>query len=76
MSPAAGTRREVLVDAVTIASGFLLPQVVFHATWIFVTEQIITTQALTVSAPLVSSLNQAWLLVWGMSLALVGLAWF
>jgi hypothetical protein len=69
-----GKRRELLVDAICVAVGFLLPQLTFHATWLYVTRELIITQAMLLNSAVVSAIHMEWVTVLGATLALVALA--
>lgn len=63
-----GKRRELLIDALCIAVGVLLPQLVFHVSWLYIAQEMIRTYSLTVSPAVVNTINLEWLTVWGLSL--------
>lgn len=69
-----GKRRELLIDGITVAVGFLLPQLTFHATWLYVTNELIYTQGMLVNSTVVSTIHAEWLIVLGATLALITLA--
>ncbi len=71
-----GTRREMLVDVVCITAGVLLPQLVFHGTTVWTLQDLIAANNLSVGSAVVSALNLEWLVVWGLSMSLVGLAFW
>ncbi len=67
-----GRRRELVIDALCIALGVLLPQIVFHVSWLYIAREIINTYGLTVGPAVVNTINLEWQIVWGLSL-LIGL---
>lgn len=69
-----GTRRELTIDLLTIAVGFLMPTLVFHASWLYITNDLISTFTLTVNHVAVNAINLEWVIVWVVSLLLVGAA--
>lgn len=69
-----GLRREMFIDIVTIALGVLLPQLVFHATYVWTTQEVVTANNFGVNGSVIQTLNMEWMLVWGISMALAGLA--
>lgn len=66
-----GKRRELVVDALTIALGVLIPQLVFHATWLFVAHEVVNTRVPMVTMLVVNAINQEWLIVGGVMLLLI-----
>jgi hypothetical protein len=62
-----GKRRELVIDALCIAVGVLLPQLVFHISWLYIAQEIISTYNLSVSPAVVNTINLEWLTVWGLS---------
>lgn len=58
-----GKRRELLIDALCIAVGVLLPQLAFHVSWLATAQDIINTYGLTVSAAVVNTISLEWLTV-------------
>jgi hypothetical protein len=58
-----GKRRELLMDALCIAVGVLLPQLVFHISWLYTAHSIINTYNLTISAAAVNVISLEWLTV-------------
>jgi hypothetical protein len=71
-----GKRRELVVDAISIALGILLPQLVYHSTWLFTTQNIINTYLSAVSTQVVNAINLEWTITLGISLALIGVAFW
>lgn len=69
-----GTRRELFIDIVSIALGVLLPQLVFHTTTVWTMQDIIVNTNLSVNAAVVSAINTEWMIVWTLSMLVVGLA--
>ena len=63
-----GKRRELLIDALCIAVGVLLPQLVFHVSWLYTTQGIINLYGLTVSPEVVNTFGMEWLAVWTLSM--------
>ena len=54
-------RRELTVDALSIALAIIVPQVVFHAGWLWTVQSLITTRVPVVAAAGVAVINQEWL---------------
>lgn len=69
-----GRRREMIVDAITVAIGFLLPQLTFHSTWLYVTHEIIAAQGMMINSAVVTTINIEWLIVLATTLLLLWLA--
>jgi hypothetical protein len=69
-------RRELMIDLLTIAAGFLMPNLVFHAAWLYTTNDLISANTLTINYAAVSTINLEWVIVWAISMALVGVALF
>jgi hypothetical protein len=69
-----GRRRELLVDAITVAIGFFLPQLTFHSTWLYVTHEIVAAQGMMVNSAVVTAINIEWLIVLGTTVLLLILA--
>lgn len=69
-----GTRRELFIDVVSIALGVLLPQLVFHTTTVWTMQDIIVNTNLSVNAAVVSAINTEWMIVWGLSMVVIGVA--
>jgi hypothetical protein len=69
-----GTRREMFIDGVSIAVGVLLPQLVFHATSVWAMQDIISVNNFSINSGAVQALNMEWVIVWAISMMLVGLA--
>lgn len=69
-----GLRREMVIDIVSISLGVLLPQLVFHATTIWTMQDVIVSTNMTVNAGVVSAINTEWMIVWVLSMLVVGLA--
>lgn len=69
-----GTRRELFIDIVSISLGVLLPQLVFHATTVWTMQDVIVNTNLTVNGAVVSAMNTEWMIVWALSLVVIGLA--
>lgn len=69
-----GTRRELLVDAVTLAIGFLLPQLTFHSTWLYSVRELVVGQNMMVNSGVVNAINIEWLIVLGCTVLLLWLA--
>src|SRR5690606_21037685 len=73
-STTGGLRREMVIDIVSISLGVLLPQLVFHATTVFTMQNLIVANNISVNSSVVSALNTEWLIVWSLSMLVVGLA--
>jgi hypothetical protein len=71
-----GKRREMMVDLLTITVGLLMPNLVFHAAWLYTTNDLINSRVLTVNHAAVSAINLEWMIVWAISMLLVGAALF
>ena len=69
-----GVRREMFIDIVSISLGVLLPQLVFHATTVWTMQDVILNSNLTVNGAVVSAMNTEWLIVWTLSMVVIGLA--
>lgn len=69
-----GTRREMFIDVVSIALGVLLPQLVFHATTVWTMQDVIINTNLSVNAAVVGAINTEWMIVWVLSMLVIGLA--
>lgn len=69
-----GLRREMMIDMVSIALGVLLPQLVFHATTVWTMQNVIIANSLNVNGSVVHALNMEWLIVWVLSMLVVGLS--
>ncbi len=67
-----GKRRELLLDVLCIAAGVLVPQLVFHVSWLYTAQGIINIYGLTVSPEVVNTIGMEWFTVWGLSM-IVGL---
>ncbi len=69
-----GTRREMFIDIVSISLGVLLPQLVFHATTVWTMQDVILNTNISVNGAVVAAMNTEWLIVWALSLLVIGLA--
>ena len=69
-----GMRREMFIDIVSIALGVLLPQLVFHATTVWTMQDVILSANMSVGGAVVSAMNTEWLIVWTLSMVVIGLA--
>lgn len=66
-------RRELMIDALCIGFGAALPQLTFHATWLYVLYDLITTNAQTVSSVTVGAIYTEWLVTLGLVALTAGL---
>jgi hypothetical protein len=71
-----GKRRELVVDAICIVLGVLLPQLVYHSTWLYVTQDIINTYLTAVSTQVVNAINLEWMITVGLSFLLIAVAFW
>lgn len=69
-----GTRRELFIDIVSISLGVLLPQLVFHATTVWTMQDVILSTNISVNGAVVAAINTEWMIVWALSLLVIGLA--
>jgi hypothetical protein len=66
-------KRELFIDGISIAFGALLPQLAFHATWLYVIHSLITSRAATVSSSTLQAVYTEWLVVAGVGVLLIAL---
>ncbi|MDX2161565.1 MAG: hypothetical protein SF162_09590 [bacterium] len=59
-------RRELTVDALCIAFGLIIPQLVFHGSWLFMAHQFVNTRIPVISALQFNGTTGEWLITFGL----------
>jgi hypothetical protein len=69
-------RRELIVDGVVLALGFLAAQFMYQVAWLATTFHIVTANNYIVTSEMFVNINIKWLLGVGLATACFGLIWY